>query len=146
MRDYLKNNPFFIFIFPVILIFIFNQACHQNPEKKQAAKQIKRVGSVIRIEQDKLAEYKKLHANVWPEVNAILTDCNIHNYSIYYKDGYLFSYFEYTGNDYAADMKKMADNPITKKWWKLTNPLQTPLDSRKEGEWWSEMEEVYHLK
>ena len=43
-------------------------------------------------------------------------------------------------------MKKMADNPVTKKWWKLTDPLQVPLDSRKDGEWWAEMEEVYHLE
>ncbi len=145
MKRYPKNNPFLIYIFPIILIFILGQACSKNPEKKQAEKQIKRVGSVIRIAPDKLDEYKRLHANVWPEVNAMITKCNIHNYSIYYKDGYLFSYFEYTGDDFAADMKKMADDPITNKWWKLTDPLQTPLDTRKEGEWWAEMEEVYHL-
>jgi len=130
---------------PLSLVIIICLSCNHKPEKEQSINKVKRVGSVIRIEPDKLDEYKMLHANVWPEVNAILTDCNIHNYSIYYKDGYLLSYFEYTGDDYAADMKKMADNPVTKKWWKLTDPLQTPLDSHKEGEWWVEMEEVYHL-
>lgn len=146
MRTKFKKIHFFSFFLLITVILVLSQACHQMHDNRQKPQQVKRVGSVIRIKPEKLTEYKELHRNVWPEVNAILTDCNIHNYSIYYKDGYLFSYFEYTGNNYAADMKKMADDPITKKWWKLTDPLQTPLESRKEGEWWAEMEEVYHLE
>ena len=49
--------------------------------------------------------------NPWPEVNEMIKKCNISNYSIYYRNGYLFSCFEYTGDDYEADMKKMADDP-----------------------------------
>jgi L-rhamnose mutarotase len=70
--------------------------------------------------------------------------CNIRNYSIYFKDGYLFSYFEYHGDDFEADMKKMAADPKTQAWWKLTDPCQEPLETRKEGEWWASMEEVFH--
>ena len=65
--------------------------------------------------------------------------------SIYYKDGYLFSYFEYVGNDFEADMKKMSDDSLTQEWWKLTDPCQIPLETRKEGEWWATMEEIFHL-
>lgn len=144
----LKKNKNNTAILIIIFSLIMGMSCDRNKETNDAGttKTIKRVGSVIGIKPDKLEEYKELHAKVWPEVNAILTDCNIHNYSIYYKDGFLFSYFEYTGINYEKDMKKMADNPITKKWWKLTDPLQVPLDSRNEGEWWAEMEEVYHLE
>jgi len=105
---------------------------------------MKRYGSVIRIRHDKLEEYKKIHKNVWPEVAKMITECNITNYSIYHKDGLLFSYFEYVGKDYNSDMSKMAADPITQKWWDICMPMQKPLETRKEGEWWAVMEEVFH--
>jgi L-rhamnose mutarotase len=105
---------------------------------------MQRFGSVIKVKREKLAEYKQLHANAWPEVLKMIHECNIRNYSIYFKDGYLFSYFEYHGQDYAEDMKKMAADPITQAWWKLTDPCQEPLETRLPGEWWASMEEVFH--
>jgi L-rhamnose mutarotase len=57
----------------------------------------------------------------------------------------LFSYFEYMGTDFAADMAKMAADPATKRWWLLTDPCQEPLPDRAPGEWWSPMEEVFHV-
>jgi L-rhamnose mutarotase len=106
---------------------------------------IKRHGWVIRVKPEKLDEYKQLHTNPWPEVNSMIKECNIRNYSIYYRDGFLFSYLEYTGNDFEADMKKMAADPTTRNWWKLTDPCQEPVDSAEEGVWWADMEEVFHL-
>jgi L-rhamnose mutarotase len=105
---------------------------------------MKRYGSVIKLRPEKLAEYKELHENVWPEVLDMIRACNIRNYSIYYKDGYLFSYFEYHGSDYDADMQKMAADPNTQRWWKLTDPCQEPLETRKPGEHWASMEEFFH--
>jgi L-rhamnose mutarotase len=105
---------------------------------------MKRYGSVIKVKPEKLEAYKELHANVWPGVLQKIKDCHISNYSIYYKDGYLFSYFEYTGNDYEADMAQMADDPETQRWWDVCKPCQEPLETRSEGEWWANMEEVFH--
>ena len=78
---------------------------------------MKRYGSVIRVRPEKLEEYKKLHAEVWPGVRRMIAECGLRNYSIYYKDGFLFSYYEYVGDDYAADMAKMAADPETQRWW-----------------------------
>jgi L-rhamnose mutarotase len=103
-----------------------------------------RYGSVIGVRAEKLEEYKRLHAAVWPDVLKMIGECNIRNYSIYYYDGFLFSYFEYVGNDYEADMAKMAADPMTQKWWDVCKPCQRPLESRKEGEWWAVVEEVFH--
>ena len=105
---------------------------------------MKRYGSVIGVLPEKFDEYKKLHAAVWPDVLKMIADCNIKNYSIYYHNGLLFSYFEYTGNDYEGDMAKMAADPTTQKWWDVCKPCQKPLESRKEGEWWADAEEVFH--
>jgi len=107
---------------------------------------MQRYGSVIKLIPEKLEEYKALHANPWPGVLKMIHDCNIRNYSIYYKDGYLFSYFEYIGEDFAADMQKMAADPTTQEWWKLTDPCQEPLLTRKEGERWASMEEFFHCE
>lgn len=105
---------------------------------------MKRFGQVIQVRPEKLEEYKELHANPWPEVNQTIHDCGIRNFSIYLKDGLLFSYFEYVGSDYAADMAKMKLCPKTQAWWRLTDPCQEPLDTRADGEWWADMEEVFH--
>ena len=108
-----------------------------------------RYGSVIGVKEEKLEEYKKLHAAVWPDVLKMIKDCNIRNYSIYLRklpDGkyYLFSYFEYTGDDFKADMAKMAADETTQKWWDACEPCQEPLKDRAEGEWWATMEELFH--
>ena len=112
--------------------------------------QPKRYGMVLGVKEDKIDEYKELHADVWPEVLEMIKECNIQNYSIFLRklpDGkhYLFSYFEYTGDDFAGDMAKMAADPTTQKWWDVCEPLQVPFEDRAEGEWWTAMEEVFHL-
>lgn len=103
-----------------------------------------RYGSLIRVKPEKLDEYKKLHAAVWPEVARMITACNIRNYSIYHRNGLLFSYFEYIGEDYEADMAKMAAHPETRRWWAVCKPCQQPVEDRDKGEWWAAMEEVFH--
>ncbi len=107
---------------------------------------MQRYGMVIGIRPEKVEEYKRLHAEVWPDVLAMISECNIRNYSIYLKDDFLFSYFEYHGDDFEADMAKMAADPVTRKWWEVCKPCQNPLPSRKEGEWWAGMEEVFHCE
>ena len=106
---------------------------------------MKRYGQIIGVKQEKLEEYKKYHAAVWPEVLEMIRLCNIRNYSIFYKDGMLFAYFEYVGSDFAADMAKMAADPMTQKWWDVMMPMQTPVATRAEGEWWANLEEVFHV-
>jgi L-rhamnose mutarotase len=106
---------------------------------------MERHGSVIRVRPERFEEYKTYHADVWPEVLEMIKQCNIRNYSIYHKDGYLFSYFEYVGDNFKEDMAKMAADPKTQEWWSVVGPMQEPLESRAEGEWWAEMEEVFHV-
>lgn len=103
-----------------------------------------RRASVIMVKPEKLAEYKALHAEPWPQILATISACNIRNYSIYYRDGYLFSYSEYWGDDYDADMAKMREDPKTQEWWTYTNPCQQPIPTAGPGEWWARMEEVFH--
>jgi len=110
---------------------------------------MQRFAWVIGLKREKAEEYKRLHAAVWPDVLNIIRECSIRNYSIYLRempDGnlYLFSYLEYEGDDFAADMAMMAAAPRTREWWDVCMPCQQPLANRVEGEWWSDMEEVFH--
>ena len=105
---------------------------------------MKRFGQVIGVKPETFEQYVKYHAAVWPEVLQMISECNIRNYSIFHKDGVLFAYFEYTGADFDADMKKMGDDPKTQEWWAIMMPMQEPLKTRAEGEWWSTMQEVFH--
>ena len=106
-----------------------------------------RYGSVIGLSEEGKAEYRRLHAAVWPGVLAKIADCNIRNYSIVLKEpeNLMFSYFEYVGTDFDADMARMADDPETQAWWAINMPLQRPLETRADGEWWAGMTEIFHV-
>ena len=105
---------------------------------------------VTGLKPEKADYYKQLHANPWPGVNQMIKDCHIKNFSIHEReiDGklYLFAYLEYTGKDFDADMQRMAADPETQRWWKETDPCQSPLpDAAAKEKIWSDMEEVYFL-
>ncbi len=102
-------------------------------------------GMVIRIRPEKLDEYKKLHQAVWPEVLDILRRHHISNYSIFQKDDFLFAYLEYSGMSLQEDFSRMGKEPAMKKWYELCGPCQQPLETRKEGEWWAVMDQVFYM-
>ena len=129
---------------PCLSLFLMI-SCSTGDQTLPAEESITRYGSVIRVKPGMLEEYKALHAEPWAGVNRMLKEVHIRNYSIYYRDGYLFSYFEYTGTDFESDMARMAADSLTREWWKLTDPCQLRVETAAEGEWWAPMEEVYHL-
>ena len=105
---------------------------------------MRRFGQIINVKPDCIEEYERMHAAVWPEVLATIHACNIRNYSIFRHGAQLFAYFEYIGDDYAADTQKMAADPKTQEWWTYTIPMQEPLKDRTPGDWWAVAKEVFH--
>ena len=106
---------------------------------------------VTGLKPEKAARYEELHAHPWPAVNQKLKEIHVQNFSIHEREIngqlYLFAYLEYTGSDFDADMKKMAADPETQRWWKETDPCQQPLpDAAAKGKIWSDTKEVYFLK
>ena len=106
---------------------------------------MQRYSSVIGMPYENREEYERLHAAVWPEVLAKIAEVNIQNYSIYRYGELLFSYFEYVGTDFDADMAKMAADPKTQEWWDVMKPMQRPVAEITEGEWWHSIPEVFHV-
>jgi L-rhamnose mutarotase len=106
---------------------------------------LRRVAQIIQLNREDEAAYIRYHEQVWPAVLATIASCNITNYSIFLRNGLLFSYFEYNGDDYAADMRKMSECLDTQRWWSIMDPMQLPMADALPGEKWSEMREVFHF-
>jgi L-rhamnose mutarotase len=108
---------------------------------------MRRMGMMIGIRPERLPEYRRLHANVWPEILERLRASHMRNYSIFLREpeNVMFAYWEYHGTDFEADSAAIAADPKTKEWWAICGPMQVPLETRATGEWWASMEEVFHL-
>ena len=104
------------------------------------------MGMVIGIRPEKIKEYKALHAAAWPAVLKRIAQANIRNYTIFLREpeNLLFATWEYHGADFDADMARMRADPRMQDWWRITDPMQVPLSSRRRNEWWAPMEEVFH--
>jgi len=103
-----------------------------------------RVGSLIKLRPEYEERYIILHKHTFPGVLERIRKSKIRNYSIYLRDGILFSYYEYKGENFDRDMAEIGEDPVTRDWWKLTDPMQEPLATRGEGEWWAAMDEIFH--
>jgi L-rhamnose mutarotase len=142
----------------LVLVFLTLVSCKEDnksnspqlhSETKTVVPAPKRFGMVTGIKPGQIEYYKKLHANAWPAVLKKIKECNIQNYSIYIQkmEGkyFLFSYFEYVGANFDEDMKKMAADSTTQRWWKETDPTQIPLpEAAIKKQTWTNMEEVFH--
>ena len=103
-------------------------------------------GQIGRLKADKIAEYKALHAHAWPGVLKTIEDCGLRNYSIFIHGDLVFAYFEYIGEDYEKDMEKMAADPVTQEWWTHTKPCFIPYSMGEEGEFYTDMEQIFYFK
>lgn len=108
---------------------------------------MKRVGLVLGLRPERLAEYRRYHVRIWPEIEQAIRQAGITNYSIFHFGGQLFAYYEYVGPpaEYADRMAALARAPRMREWWDLMEPMQVPLAGRQDGEWWATMEEMFHL-
>lgn len=105
---------------------------------------MRRFGQILKLRAEHRDAYVKHHAAVWPGVLAQIRRSNIRNYSIYLHDGILFAYFEYIGDDFAADMRAMAADAETQRWWALMEPMQEKWPGASPDEWWTTLTEVFH--
>lgn len=67
------------------------------------------------VKEGKLAEYKKRHANIWPEMKTVLKEAGIVNYSIWNVGNELFGYFECEKGIIFAE-KQQAESHVVDQW------------------------------
>jgi L-rhamnose mutarotase len=102
---------------------------------------------VIGLNPEQELYYRELHANVWPSILDQIKQANLQNFSIHLTEiegrKYLFSYYEYTGEDYERDMSNMAKDPEMQRWWKETSSCQILLPGSRPEEPWKPMEMLF---
>ena len=106
---------------------------------------VRRFGMAARLVPEKREEYLRLHSNVWPQVEATITECGIRNFTIFVLGDVLFGYYEYIGEDYDADQRRMAEDPKTQEWWSYTAPCQLPFEVGSSAPNWQQLDEAWHL-
>ncbi|QCP00069.1 L-rhamnose mutarotase [Arthrobacter sp. 24S4-2] len=107
---------------------------------------MERVAQRIDLPRSNQEEYLRLHRSVWPEVEATLTRAGIRNYSIFLADEMLFAYFEIdSATSFAHASATIAQDPKTREWWKLTDPLQRRVEGTPDNEQWFRLQEIWHL-
>ena len=115
---------------------------------------MQRICELIHVRPEAIAEYERIHAEVWPTVLSRLEASHITNYSIYLRrpENLLIAYYEYTGDDLAADQAAIAADPETQRWWTdhrsdaaAAGVRCPPTDGSQAGGWWAPTDEVFHL-
>jgi len=106
-----------------------------------------RFAFVVGVRPEKREEYLELHRAVWPGVEAKMTECNIRNYSIFIVGDTLFAYYEYVGDDHDADQRRIAADPVSQEWWKLTDPCNVAIGGERDSRSpWQPLDEIWHMQ
>ena len=106
---------------------------------------MKRVGFLLKVKPDMLAEYKAQHQAVWPEMLDALRRHGWHNYSLFLRDdGTLFGYVE-VAESFQASLEGMASEAINSRWQTMMAPFFEQLAGLHADQAMLELEEVFHL-
>lgn len=132
----MRNDPIKVKVLILSILIASFTSCDPAFNSKSADTQIKRVGMIIKLKKESLAEYKSLHAEDHPGVRDLLTKYNLHNFSIFLtqlEDG---NYY-----DFERDMKALSREPRNIEWLKICNPMQEPIGN---SNGWKDMETIYY--
>lgn len=108
-------------------------------------------GQIGRLKPECIELYRRLHeqdvyTSRWAGVLEKIHDCNMRNYSIFIEDDVVFGYFEYVGDDYEADMDKMAADPTTQDWWSHTRPCFTKYKAESPEAFYTDMQQIFFFE
>src|SRR5262245_26945327 len=94
-----------------------------------------------------IAEYKRYHQEIWPEITKSIKDSGIEDLEIYQLGTRLFMVME-VNEQFSFEAKAKADreNPKVHEWEKLMWKFQKPLPQAKLGEKWILMERIFELE
>ena len=93
-----------------------------------------------------IAEYRRYHGSVWPEINASLKSSGIDDAEIYLLGTRMFMILEVNeGFSWERKLNSDRENPVVEKWEALMSKFQQPLPEAKAGEKWLLMERIYKM-
>lgn len=94
-----------------------------------------------------IAEYKRYHQKIWPEITASLRQAGIEDAEIYLLGTRMCMVLE-VDDHFSFEAKARADleNPKVREWEELMWKFQRPLPQAKAGEKWVLMERIFKLE
>ena len=105
---------------------------------------MKRICFVLKVRVDKLQEYRKAHAAVWPEMLTALREAGWTSYSLFLReDGLLVGYFETEDFEHARNSLRMKE--VNSRWQTEMTPLFEGLPVAHPDEAMQLLAEIFHL-
>ncbi len=105
---------------------------------------MQRVCFLLRVKKDMMEEYKRRHAEVWPDMLQALRETGWHNYSLFLRDdGLLVGYLETP--DFEAAKAGMAEREVNERWQNEMAHFFEALDGQHADASMMPLEEVFHL-
>ena len=94
-----------------------------------------------------IAEYKRCHEKIWPEITQSIRDSGIEDMEIYLLGTRMFMVME-VNEKFSFEAKATADreNPMVREWEELMWKFQEPLAEAKPGEKWLLLEKIFELE
>jgi L-rhamnose mutarotase len=94
-----------------------------------------------------IAEYKRYHEKIWPEITKSIKDAGIHDLEIYLRGTRMFMILE-ADESFSFEKKAQSDleNPMVQKWETLMWKFQQALPEARPGEKWLSMENIFKLE
>ncbi len=101
----------------------------------------------LKDEPELIAEYERLHQNVWPEITESIRASGIENMEIYRFGNRLCMVME-TGDGFSFSAKAAADavNPRVREWENLMWKFQQAVPGTAKGEKWVMMNKIFELE
>jgi L-rhamnose mutarotase len=105
---------------------------------------VRRVCFTLQVKPDRLAEYRRRHATVWPEMLAALRDAGWHDYSLFLRDdGLLVGYFLTENLD--AALAAMEATEVNARWQADMAPFFADLPGGRPDRGFVVLDEVFNL-
>ena len=105
---------------------------------------MQRICFLLKVRADRIDEYRRRHADVWPEMRAALAETGWHNYSLFLRDdGLLVGYLE--TDDFDAARAGMAAREVNARWQAEMGEFFEALDGVAPDAAMSPLPEVFHL-
>jgi L-rhamnose mutarotase len=105
---------------------------------------VRRVCFTLQVRPERLAEYRRRHASVWPDMLAALRDAGWHDYSLFLRDdGLLVGYF--LTEDLDASLAAMEATGVNARWQAEMAPFFADLPGGRPDRGFVVLDEVFHL-
>ena len=93
-----------------------------------------------------IAEYRRYHEKIWPEITKSIRDAGIEDMEIYLLGTRMFMVMEVNETfSFAAKARSDAANPKVREWEEPMWKFQKPLPNAKPGEKWMRLERIFKL-